>query len=356
MFYVENNPVPGLRRPYGRCIALLGVCCLLAFPQAWAAISDLTGDWVNIDPATRGITRINVTRAGTQHRIRVFGKCRPTDCDWGSVPAYFYTTRVSRPLTATAIALTAIYIKNYAHSIITIRKSTHNKIVLTVFTRFTDNSRRSNYTSTYVLKRRFYRLNLNNKARSLPVVKIRPKGRPAATPGTRITPQPKPPTPRLVIQDPPVFRSRDCINFNPASLRLHRVRGHWRIIYGTKTLKDFKKNRKEARRSLQIIRHYGFTRQCTVGRTTPFMEYYLTGNRPPATRLAGEDCIGFNPDTLKVMKLEGRWQLANNTRWILDFKHKRRLARKSLRVIKRYRFSKICFVGRPQPSLTYFRR
>ncbi len=356
MFYIENKRTLYPLRVYGRRMLLL-VCCFLAGFNAHAAVSDFRGDWVNIDPATRGITRINITGSGSRYRLRVFGKCRPVDCDWGSVSAYFYTDRVNRPLAGTAIALTAIYIKSYAHSIITIRRTTHNRIALTVFTRFTDNSRRSNYTSTYLLKRKFYRLNLNSRKKSLPVVKIRPSNRVSTTKPAGLPDRRRPATTaRTLIQDPPLFRSRDCVSFDPYGLRLQKVRGHWRIIYGTRTLKDFKKSLKEARRSLAIIRHYRFNRQCTVGRTTPFMEYYLTGNRPPASPMPGEDCIGFNPYTLKVMKLEGRWQLANNTRWILDFKHKRRLARKSLRVIRRYRFRKICFVGRPQPSLTYFRR
>ena len=41
---------------------------------------DISGAWVNTDPATRGITRLVVTGNDT---IQGYGKCSPQDCDWG---------------------------------------------------------------------------------------------------------------------------------------------------------------------------------------------------------------------------------------------------------------------------------
>jgi len=66
-----------------------------------ACASTLTGTWRNIDANTRSIARVDLTmatcgdtvqcdadtgqchRTQTTYRIRVFGKCHPTDCDWG---------------------------------------------------------------------------------------------------------------------------------------------------------------------------------------------------------------------------------------------------------------------------------
>ena len=61
------------------------------------------GSWKNSDSATRGITRIEVsftcndqvlcgidsngnvtcTRPGAPFRVHLWGKCSPSDCDWG---------------------------------------------------------------------------------------------------------------------------------------------------------------------------------------------------------------------------------------------------------------------------------
>jgi len=51
--------------------------------------SPATGDWHNIDPNTRSITRAIVDWGCPDQPglaagyVRLFGKCHPTDCDWG---------------------------------------------------------------------------------------------------------------------------------------------------------------------------------------------------------------------------------------------------------------------------------
>lgn len=63
------------------------------------------GRWTNVDPATGGITRVEVTfscndqilcgvdangkvtcsKPGAPFRLHLWGKCHPSDCDWGAV-------------------------------------------------------------------------------------------------------------------------------------------------------------------------------------------------------------------------------------------------------------------------------
>jgi hypothetical protein len=48
-----------------------------------AGLSDnISGTWTNTDAATNGITRLVIT---DNNKIQVFGKCSPSDCDWGNV-------------------------------------------------------------------------------------------------------------------------------------------------------------------------------------------------------------------------------------------------------------------------------
>jgi hypothetical protein len=53
-----------------------------AFGQAG---DDIAGEWVNVDPQTRGMTRIIVAQDDTGWIVQAFGKCHPTDCEWGWV-------------------------------------------------------------------------------------------------------------------------------------------------------------------------------------------------------------------------------------------------------------------------------
>jgi hypothetical protein len=43
----------------------------------------LVGTWINQDPNTGGNTRFEIDEAGGAVVVHAFGKCHPTDCDWG---------------------------------------------------------------------------------------------------------------------------------------------------------------------------------------------------------------------------------------------------------------------------------
>lgn len=45
--------------------------------------SDFVGDWLNEDPDTAGITRIEITQNGNELGAHEWGACTPEDCDWG---------------------------------------------------------------------------------------------------------------------------------------------------------------------------------------------------------------------------------------------------------------------------------
>jgi len=49
-----------------------------------APAAQLSGNWVNVDSNTLGITKLDITDNGTNITVHPFSKCSPTDCDWGS--------------------------------------------------------------------------------------------------------------------------------------------------------------------------------------------------------------------------------------------------------------------------------
>lgn len=68
--------------------------------RAQCLVQKEAGNWRNADPATRSLTRIQLRFTcqdqilngepyppGPPWHIHVFGKCHPTDCDWGEVGA-----------------------------------------------------------------------------------------------------------------------------------------------------------------------------------------------------------------------------------------------------------------------------
>lgn len=104
---------------------------------AIAAPRDFVGNWVNANSNTRGITRLVISsRGGNRLNIRVFGKCHPRDCNWGTVVLNTYGNNVS----VRDKAATARYSKRFANTLLILRLygRGHNQIRLQSFTLFKD--------------------------------------------------------------------------------------------------------------------------------------------------------------------------------------------------------------------------
>jgi hypothetical protein len=149
--------------------------------------------------------------------------------------------------------------------------------------------------------------------------------------------------------------AEDCIPFNPDNCQVSLIGGNYKIVDGSMWLLDFGNNKVEADKALEIIKHYHFNSQCFVGRPNPSMEYWLVNGSAPSGSLSGEDCISFNPANIEVSFVGGNWKIVEGSHWILDFGQSKAEADEAFAVIKKYGFSEICYVGRPGPSLTYFK-
>jgi len=66
----------------------------------------------------------------------------------------------------------------------------------------------------------------------------------------------------------------DCIGFNPANIEVKQVQGSWKIVEGSHYIMDFGTNEAEARLAFQLIKKYGFTCICFVGRPGPSFVYF----------------------------------------------------------------------------------
>ncbi len=121
----------------------VAMAAALVNPAA-AAPADFIGVWVNKDVNTRGVTRVVVTSAGgNKLNIQVFGKCHPTDCEWGTKPLVTYGLNVQDTNHNYA---TTIYNQGFANSLLTLGYA-GNEILLQGYTQFLDSSGRQNYYS-----------------------------------------------------------------------------------------------------------------------------------------------------------------------------------------------------------------
>jgi len=67
--------------------------------------------------------------------------------------------------------------------------------------------------------------------------------------------------------------NEDCVSFNNSNANVRRINGRWKIVDSGHMMFDFGNNQQEARKSLRIIKRYGFNKSCFVGRPGPSFSY-----------------------------------------------------------------------------------
>lgn len=299
-------------------IIALFVLGLSARPAA-AAINDFTGTWVNTDSDTRGVTRVVVTRVTNAVNVQAFGSCTPSDCDWGTVQAEVYGPSVSDNAFAKAEALTAVFNSGFSETTVVLIKES-GQLKGKFLTRFTDGSGRSSYVNTETFQKQAAGGLSGIIPKLAGVFKAAPK--------------------------------QDCVGFDNATIEVKKVGASWRIVDGSHSLLDFGANEAEASKSLETIKAYGFTQHCFVGRPDPSFDYWLQGNAA-ASGDGGEDCIGFSNANVEVKQVGGNWKIVDGSHLMFDFGANKAEAEDALKIIKYFGFTKTCYVGRPDPSLTY---
>jgi hypothetical protein len=65
----------------------------------------------------------------------------------------------------------------------------------------------------------------------------------------------------------------DCVAFDPQWVSVVQIKGSWKIVDGRHWLFDFGANKDEAMMALEIIKRYGFTHSCFVGRPNASFTY-----------------------------------------------------------------------------------
>jgi len=78
------------------------------------------------------------------------------------------------------------------------------------------------------------------------------------------------------------------------------------------------------------------------------------GEAIPPQQLEGEDCITFDSAQASIQNIEGSWKVVVGDRWMLDFADNQANAQKALDIIRHYKLSEQCFVGRPNPPMQYY--
>lgn len=105
-------------------------------------IHNISGNWINEDANTRGITKLSINDNKTV--IRPYRACTPRDCDWGTVPL----------IRAGGLNqdYNAVYRQGFATRSVKVTKLGPDRIKVVVRTDFRDQNR-PDYTTTHFLRK-----------------------------------------------------------------------------------------------------------------------------------------------------------------------------------------------------------
>lgn len=156
-----------------------------------------------------------------------------------------------------------------------------------------------------------------------------------------------------VVEIPEI--QEDCIRFEPHNLQVEQEGNNYFLLDGGMSLIAFD-NHEEAEISKEVMLRYHLNQQCFVGRPNASFKYFLTDGQAPTGDMGNEDCLGFNPNNISVKNVQGRWKIVDGDHWLFDFGNSEQEARQAFAIIKKYGFTKTCFVGRPNPEMQYLRR
>ncbi len=318
-----------------RTLALFAAAAaLFAGPAFAAGYGEFTGNWRNNDPNTSDITRLRITfDGGGNLDVRAWGQCHPTDCDWGKVDAVAYSPSPSANPATSATEIIANFNPGFARKTMIITARPGAQLSYAVYTRFTDGSGRRPYVVRGLMRKHV-------------------GGWPGWPPGgggvSGIT----------LYQHVNYGGARLFINSDTPSL----VPRGWNDIASSL--------RVSGSGAWEVCEHVNYGGRCRVVSSNvsslvpggwndmiSSVRRYTGGGGPGGGGLGfNEDCINFNWHNVQARHVGGEWKVVEGNHWMLSMGNKAGEANRAKNIIRHFRFSQHCFIGRPDASMNYWKR
>ena len=325
-----------------RFFALIAAAAALFAGPAYAAgFGEFTGNWRNNDPNTDDITRLRITYDGGSLDVRAWGQCHPTDCDWGTVDAVAYSSSPAQNPASGATDIIAIYNPGFARKTLIITARPGNNLSYAVYTRFTDGSGRKPFVSRGLMRKH---------AGGWPGW---PPGGPGWPPGgggigAGIT----------LYQHVGYNGSQRFIDHDTPNL----VPLGWNDIASSL--------RVSGPGAWEVCEHVNYGGRCRVvtndvpnlvpggwNDMISSVRRYTGGGGGGGGGLSfSEDCVGFNWANVQASFVGGQWKVVDGGHQLLAFGNKAGEAQRAKNIIRHYRFTEHCFIGRPNASMDYWKR
>jgi len=279
-----------------KTLLILGTITIFS-TTAFSQFEQFVGTFKNTDGAASNIAKIEIKRNGKNFLVQVWGKCSPSDCDWGVEDGFGYTDS-----TNSARTISVIYRKSFADTILMVRSLAGNRLDVEASTRFTDTSGRANYSRRETFMKDSEQTSLNE----------------------------------------------DCLPYNPQNLQIkNEGASGWLLTDGSSRMLILD-NEADAKNALAMAKRH--TSHCFIGRGNNrsnrqnYIVNYWKGDSGIRTNIINEDCISYDSNRLAI-KNEGAggWLLTDgNSRMLMVASREDATLAKQIAGEN----SKQCFIGR----------
>ncbi len=288
-----------------RTLLAAAAAAALALPSQ-AAMSDLVGQWDNADMRTGGVAQFDVDFDGSTVTVRAAGVCSPNPCDWGDTAAEPLLPPRRSNVQRDATGVLAIFEVGGATRTLIATQAGANRLQIVSVTVYDDS--RPSLIQTETFRR---------------------------------------------VDRTPVVAEPSCDPLGPP-FRIRLQGGVWTLTSGSNVSIAFDAP-EQAGFARFLMEAYRPNQICSFGDGDRTFTFLTRNGQLPAGAQPGEDCLGFDWRQVRAVE-EGGGGLVTDGRSRMAVLPTYEEAEAVVGLIQQQRAAAQCFVGRPDPGLTYLRR
>lgn len=341
---------------------LVAAAAALAQPVFAAGYGEFTGDWQNDNPSTQDLARLRVSSGPSGLRVRAWGQCHPNDCDWGRVNSVEYSFTPSVEPSAGATDVVATFNAGPTQKVLVLTDRPNNRLSYTIFTRYTDGSKRASFVTRGTLRRRAGgwadgpggpRFDDDDDAG--PNVAMNPS---SPAPGGAAGAAPSSPlgaVPGASVGAAPAGPSSPSAPASPVGPSVPSGPGG----LSTSVPSSPSAPSGPPPSALPPVASAPSVPSHAVAAPEEEEEAPAASDEPevPTDALSfREDCFTINLGQVEARTIAGEWKVTQGNRWLLTFGDNEGEARRAADIIRHYRFTHQCFIGRPNIGMAYWKR
>lgn len=145
----------------------------------------------------------------------------------------------------------------------------------------------------------------------------------------------------------------DIVAFDPSTLNVKKVEGHWAVISNTGVLKDFGVDRGSAEETARLLRDLKVNEIGTIPGARPTLEYWLTDGKAPKPTLDRRIMMPIMSRSIHAENIGGAWVITDGARAFYDFGTNEEAAKQGAIVFWKYGFNQLGVIGAPNPQVLY---